>query len=161
REIEQVRLLKPSVEIPVSVLIPAFNEAKVIASTIAGILASPYRALDVIVIDDGSSDDTAGAVHQAFAEDPRVQLIPVANGGKARALNIGLVAATGEIVVALDADTQFERDAIARLVRWFDDPALGAVAGNAKVGNRINTITRWQALEYIVAQNLERRALAA
>ena len=65
------------------------------------------------------------------------------------------------MIVALDADTQFNRDTIARLVRWFADETVGAVAGNAKVGNRINMITRWQALEYIVAQNLERRALAA
>jgi len=63
--------------------------------------------------------------------------------------------------VALDADTQFDATTISRLVRWFTDPAIGAVAGNAKVGNRINMITRWQALEYIVAQNLERRALSA
>ncbi|HEX7646620.1 MAG TPA: glycosyltransferase family 2 protein, partial [Noviherbaspirillum sp.] len=67
----------------------------------------------------------------------------------------------GDIVVALDADTQFEQDTIARLVRWFTDEEIGAVAGNAKVGNRVNMITRWQALEYVVAQNLERRALAA
>src|SRR5207302_10672697 len=67
----------------------------------------------------------------------------------------------GEVIVALDADTQFASDTISRLVRWFSDPAVGAVAGNAKVGNRINRITRWQALEYIVAQNLERRALSA
>ena len=67
---------------------------------------------------------------------------------------------TGEIVVALDADTQFEPTTIARLARWFADPTLGAVAGNAKVGNRVNIVTRWQALEYITAQNLERRALA-
>jgi len=65
------------------------------------------------------------------------------------------------VVVALDADTQFNTDTISRLVRWFADPSIGAVAGNAKVGNRTNMITRWQALEYIVAQNLERRALAA
>src|SRR6185312_12284518 len=67
----------------------------------------------------------------------------------------------GAVVVALDADTQFEPETIPRLVRWFADPTVGAVAGNAKVGNRINLITVWQALEYITAQNLERRALAA
>jgi len=72
-----------------------------------------------------------------------------------------LANARGEVVVALDADTQFDATTISRLVRWFTDPAIGAVAGNAKVGNRINMITRWQALEYIVAQNLERRALSA
>ena len=64
-------------------------------------------------------------------------------------------------MVALDADTHFEKDAISKLVRWFQDPAVGAVAGNAKVGNRVNMITRWQALEYVTSQNLERRALAA
>src|SRR6202012_2728370 len=79
----------------------------------------------------------------------------------ANALNVGLANAHGEVVVALDADTQFNADTIARLVRWFADPKAGPVAGNAKVGNRINMITRWQALEYIVAQNLERRALSA
>ncbi len=88
-------------------------------------------------------------------------LIRVANSGKASALNVGLARAQGDIIVALDADTQFASDTIARLVRWFADPTIGAVAGNAKVGNRINMITRWQALEYIMAQNLERRALAA
>jgi cellulose synthase/poly-beta-1,6-N-acetylglucosamine synthase-like glycosyltransferase/peptidoglycan/xylan/chitin deacetylase (PgdA/CDA1 family) len=147
--------------VPVSVIIPAFNEESVIVSTVRGILESTYPNLDVIVIDDGSKDNTFGVLTAAFEGDARVSLIRVPNGGKANALNIGLTKARGEVVVALDADTQFNRDAIARLVRWFADPAIGAVAGNAKVGNRINMITRWQALEYIVAQNLERRALAA
>jgi cellulose synthase/poly-beta-1,6-N-acetylglucosamine synthase-like glycosyltransferase len=88
-------------------------------------------------------------------------LIATQNGGKARAVNLGLAHADGDIVVVLDADTQFESETISRLVRWFSDPAVGAVAGNAKVGNRLNMLTRWQALEYITAQNLERRALAA
>jgi cellulose synthase/poly-beta-1,6-N-acetylglucosamine synthase-like glycosyltransferase len=88
-------------------------------------------------------------------------VISIANGGKAHALNVGLSHAQGEVVVALDADTHFEPATISRLVRWFADPSVGAVAGNAKVGNRLNMITRWQALEYIVAQNLERRALSA
>jgi cellulose synthase/poly-beta-1,6-N-acetylglucosamine synthase-like glycosyltransferase/peptidoglycan/xylan/chitin deacetylase (PgdA/CDA1 family)/spore germination protein YaaH len=145
----------------VSVIIPAFNEEKVIATTIERILGSVYATLQVIVVDDGSRDGTAELVRMRFHSDPRVELIAIPNGGKANALNIGLSHASGEVVVALDADTQFERDTIARLARWFGDPRVGAVAGNAKVGNRINVITRWQALEYIVAQNLERRALAA
>ena len=95
-----------------------------------------------------------------FSDDPRVKLITVANGGKAVALNRGLAEARGDVIVALDADTHFQRDSISRLVCWFQDPAIGAVAGNAKVGNRINIITRWQALEYVTSQNLERRALA-
>jgi cellulose synthase/poly-beta-1,6-N-acetylglucosamine synthase-like glycosyltransferase/peptidoglycan/xylan/chitin deacetylase (PgdA/CDA1 family) len=145
----------------VTVLIPAFNEEKVIVSTVEGILASDYANLEVVVIDDGSKDHTATIVTTHFAADARVSLIAVPNGGKANALNVGLEHAHGEVVVALDADTHFNRDTIGRLVRWFADARVGAVAGNAKVGNRVNMITRWQALEYIVAQNLERRALSA
>jgi cellulose synthase/poly-beta-1,6-N-acetylglucosamine synthase-like glycosyltransferase/peptidoglycan/xylan/chitin deacetylase (PgdA/CDA1 family)/spore germination protein YaaH len=145
----------------VTVLIPAFNEEKVIVTTIERILASDYPNLEILVIDDGSKDHTAYITRSHFMREKRVGVISIPNGGKANALNVGLANAQGEVVVALDADTQFERTTISRLVRWFTDPAIGAVAGNAKVGNRINMITRWQALEYIVAQNLERRALSA
>jgi cellulose synthase/poly-beta-1,6-N-acetylglucosamine synthase-like glycosyltransferase/peptidoglycan/xylan/chitin deacetylase (PgdA/CDA1 family)/spore germination protein YaaH len=144
----------------VSVLIPAFNEAKVIGESIRRILASTHQNLHVVVIDDGSADGTTDVVRDCFSDDPRVTLITARNGGKARAVNLGLARAEGDIVVVLDADTQFEPSTISRLVRWFSDPKIGAVAGNAKVGNRINMLTRWQALEYISAQNLERRALA-
>jgi len=145
----------------VSVLIPAFNEERVIERSVAHVLASEQVGVEVIVIDDGSADRTADIVEEAFAGDARVRLIRLENGGKARALNHGLAQAKGEIVVALDADTQFEPNTIARLARWFAaDERLAAVAGNAKVGNRVNIVTKWQALEYITAQNLERRALA-
>ncbi len=144
----------------VSVLIPAFNEARVIERAVRHVLASRDVTVEVIVIDDGSKDGTGEVVSQAFADEPRVRLLTLPNGGKARALNHGLALATAPIVIALDADTQFEPATIARLARWFVDPAIGAVAGNAKVGNRVNLVTRWQALEYITAQNLERRALA-
>ena len=143
----------------VSVLIPAFNEAKVIAESVRRVLESQDVRIEVIVIDDGSSDGTSDVVHAAFPGDPRVRVLTLPNGGKAVALNRGLVLASGDVIVALDADTQFEAATIARLARWFADPAVGAVAGNAKVGNRVNLVTRWQALEYITAQNLERRAL--
>ena len=141
-------------------MIPAFNEETVIERAVRGVLASTDVRIEVIVIDDGSTDRTSEVVREAFANEARVRLLTLENGGKARALNHGLTLATGEIVIALDADTQFEPTTIARLARWFADPALGAVAGNAKVGNRVNLVTRWQALEYITAQNLERRALA-
>ena len=144
-----------------TVLIPAHNEGKVIAGAVHHILASDYPNLEIIVIDDGSTDDTSEQVRAHYAGDARVKLFTIANGGKAAALNFGLRHARGQVVVALDADTHFEKDAISKLVRWFGDPAIGAVAGNAKVGNRINMITRWQALEYVTSQNLERRALAA
>jgi peptidoglycan/xylan/chitin deacetylase (PgdA/CDA1 family)/GT2 family glycosyltransferase len=120
----------------VSVIIPAYNEERVIEASVRRVLSSAYPGLQVIVADDGSSDATSAVVARAFGSDPRVQLI------------------------ALDADTQFEPETIGRLARWFANPKIGAVAGDARVGNRVNLVTRWQALEYITAQNLERRALA-
>ena len=145
----------------ISIMIPAFNEARVIAASINRLLTSDYPHLEIIVIDDGSTDGTAAVVTENFATEPRVTVLSIPNGGKANAINTGLQHARGPIVVALDADTQFEHDTVSKLVRWFADPEIGAVAGNAKVGNRINILTRWQALEYVTAQNLERRALAA
>ena len=145
----------------VSVLIPAYNEARVIEASVRRVLASSGPRIEVIVIDDGSADETSAIVRRAFGIDPRVTLLTLDNGGKARALNQGLRIAKGDIVIALDADTQFEPETIAKLCRWFADPAIGAVAGNAKIGNRTNLVTRWQAVEYVTAQNLERRALSA
>ena len=156
------RLVFPAIDPDrfVTVMIPAFNEEAVIVRAVERVLASTAVRIEVIVIDDGSADRTGALVTERFADDARVRLLSLENGGKARALNRGLELARADIVIALDADTQFEPTTISRLARWFDDPALGAVAGNAKVGNRVNLVTRWQALEYITAQNLERRALA-
>ena len=144
----------------VSVVIPAYNEAKVIAASVRRVLASTGVNLEIIVVDDGSKDGTSDVMTAAFADEPRVRLITQANAGKAAAVNNGIAAAKGEIIIALDADTQFEAETIARLVRWFVRPEIGAVAGNAKVGNRFNFVTRWQAVEYVTSQNLERSALA-
>jgi cellulose synthase/poly-beta-1,6-N-acetylglucosamine synthase-like glycosyltransferase/spore germination protein YaaH/peptidoglycan/xylan/chitin deacetylase (PgdA/CDA1 family) len=143
----------------VSVLIPAYNEERVIEGSIRRVLASEQVRLEIIVIDDGSKDATAEIVRNAFADESRVRLLSLENGGKAHALNQGIKLVKGEIIIALDADTQFEPLTIARLARWFDDADIGAVAGNAKVGNRHNLVTKWQAIEYVTAQNLERRAL--
>lgn len=153
--------LDPATGPMVSVLIPCFNEEKVIASSVARILESNWDRLEIIVLDDGSSDGTSAEVEKHFGAEPKVRLMRFPNGGKALALNRGLDQAKGEIIVALDADTLFPPATIARLARWFVDPKVGAVAGNALVGNRRNLVTRWQALEYVTAQNLERRALAA
>jgi cellulose synthase/poly-beta-1,6-N-acetylglucosamine synthase-like glycosyltransferase len=154
-------MLDPATGPMVSVLIPCFNEEKVIVASVARILHSNWPRLEVLVLDDGSSDATAAKVREAFGGEPRVTLMSFQNGGKAKALNRGLAQASGEIIVALDADTLFPPDTVGQLARWFADPKIGAVAGNAVVGNRLNLVTRWQALEYVTAQNLERRALAA
>ncbi|MBO9581249.1 MAG: glycosyltransferase [Sphingobium sp.] len=146
---------------PVSVIIPAYNEETVIVASVARVLASNYPAMEVIVADDGSKDATSALVAQHYGDDPRVRLMTLVNGGKASALNRALQHASGSIIIALDADTQFLPDTIAKLVRWFANPRVGAVAGNARVGNKINLVTRWQAIEYVTAQNVERRALDA
>lgn len=140
----------------VSVVIAAYNEERVIARTIEAVLANEYPDLEIIVVDDGSKDDTSGAVARAFGD--RVELVHQENAGKAAALNRGFALAHGEIIIALDADTIFAKDTIRKLVRRFADPIVGAVAGNVKVGNRINPLTYWQAIEYITSQNLDRRA---
>jgi peptidoglycan-N-acetylglucosamine deacetylase len=145
----------------VSVIVPAYNEEKVIGRTIRSLLASDYPRFEVIVVDDGSPDRTSEVVSEQFGGEPRVRLFTKANGGKAEALNFGLREARGEIIVALDADTLFPPQTVGALARHFADPRVGAVAGNAKVGNRVNLVTRWQALEYVTAQNLDRRAFAA
>ncbi len=154
-------MLDPATGPLISVLIPCFNEEKVIVSSVERILGSQWPHLEVLVLDDGSKDGTSAVVEAAFKDDPRVRLLTFENGGKARALNRGLAQTQGDIIVALDADTLFPPDTLAKLARWFVNPKVGAVAGNAVVGNRLNLITRWQALEYVTAQNLERRALAA
>lgn len=145
----------------VSILVPAYNEELVIERTIRSLLASAYTSYEIIVIDDGSQDNTSQVVADHFAANERVKLLTVANAGKASALNTGLLHARGEIVIALDADTLFEPQTVGALAHRFYDPELGAIAGNAKVGNRINLVTRWQALEYITSQNMDRRAFAS
>jgi peptidoglycan-N-acetylglucosamine deacetylase len=144
----------------VSVVIAAFNEEKVIARTIRAVLANRYEPLEIIVVDDGSGDDTSGEVIRDFAGNPKIRLLRQDNAGKASALNHGITEATGEIIIALDADTIFGRRTIANLIRHFASPLVGAVAGNVKVGNRISPLTYWQSIEYVTSQNLDRRAYA-
>lgn len=150
----------PDYQPSICVIIPAYNEERVIEASVRRVLASDYPAIAVTVVDDGSRDRTSAIVASIFGQDPRVTLLTLPNGGKAAALNRALAQTRSDIVIALDADTQFEPHTIGRLARWFSDPRIGAVAGDARVGNRVNLVTRWQAVEYITAQNLERRALA-
>jgi cellulose synthase/poly-beta-1,6-N-acetylglucosamine synthase-like glycosyltransferase/peptidoglycan/xylan/chitin deacetylase (PgdA/CDA1 family)/spore germination protein YaaH len=146
---------------PVSVIVPAYNEARVIVRTVRSLLAQTYDGpIEILVVDDGSADDTYGVVRAAFADEPAITVFHKENGGKASALNLGIASAQHEIVIALDADTLFAPDTVAELVQPLADPRVGAVAGNAKVGNRVNLVTRWQALEYVTSQNLDRRAFS-
>ncbi len=142
----------------VSVLVPAHDEEAAIGDTVRAVLASEDVQLELIVVDDGSADATAARAREAAGSDPRLRLIQQSNCGKAAALNRGLAEAKGEVIVTIDGDTAVDPQAIRRLVRHFANRKVGAVAGNVKVGNRDRWITRWQALEYITSQNMEKRA---
>jgi cellulose synthase/poly-beta-1,6-N-acetylglucosamine synthase-like glycosyltransferase/peptidoglycan/xylan/chitin deacetylase (PgdA/CDA1 family)/spore germination protein YaaH len=145
----------------VSVIVPAYNEEKVVVQTITSLLNQVYDGpLEIVVVDDGSSDDTADICEEAYGDHPMVSVYRKENGGKASALNHGIAHARHDIVIGLDADTIFADDTVAELVQPLADPRVAAVAGNAKVGNRINLVTRWQALEYVTSQNLDRRAFS-
>ncbi|OON72659.1 bi-functional transferase/deacetylase [Streptomyces tsukubensis] len=139
---------------PVTVLVPAYNEAKCVVSTVTSLAASDHP-LEVIVVDDGSTDGTADLVEQLGLPD--VHVVRQANAGKPAALNNGLAHASHEIVVMMDGDTVFEPSTVRELVRPFGDPRVGAVAGNAKVGNRDSLIGAWQHIEYVMGFNLDRR----
>jgi cellulose synthase/poly-beta-1,6-N-acetylglucosamine synthase-like glycosyltransferase/peptidoglycan/xylan/chitin deacetylase (PgdA/CDA1 family) len=141
---------------PVSILVPAFDEAKGIARSVQSLAASEYPGdFEVIVVDDGSTDGTGSIV--SGLDLPRVRLVSQPNTGKPAALNRALQAAKHDIIVTVDADTVFERDALMRLVQRFRDPTVGAVSGNTKVGNRKRLLGRWQHIEYVMGFNLERR----
>ena len=142
----------------VTVLIPAHNEESVIVQTVTSVLLSDLKDIQVIVVDDGSADNTLELLQSHFGRNEAVQIIHQVNRGKAAALNNALSHACTEIVVTIDADTEIEADAIRKLLRHFSDPTVGAVAGNVKVGNRSRWLTRWQALEYVTSQNMEKRA---
>jgi peptidoglycan-N-acetylglucosamine deacetylase len=148
--------------VPVSVMMAAYNEERVIDRTLHSVLASTYPIVEVIVVNDGSSDNTGEKVLEIARQDSRVKLVDQQNTGKAGALNAGLDKVSSEIVVTLDADTILIPETIDRLVRHFavdKSGRLGAVAGVVRVGNRRrNLLTRWQALEYVTQVGIERAA---
>jgi cellulose synthase/poly-beta-1,6-N-acetylglucosamine synthase-like glycosyltransferase/peptidoglycan/xylan/chitin deacetylase (PgdA/CDA1 family) len=145
----------PPVTRPVSVVMPVYNEQENIAAAVWSIVGGDYPAVEVVVVDDGSTDDTAAIV--AGLGLPNVRLISIPNGGKANALNVGIVHASHDIIVMVDGDTVFEPDSLRLLVQPFADPGVGGVAGNVKVSNRRGLIGKWQHIEYVIGFNLDRR----
>jgi peptidoglycan-N-acetylglucosamine deacetylase len=156
----------------VSIIVPAYNEEINAIRTIESLLRQDYPNFQVVFIDDGSRDSTFSKVSNAFEAAPNVKVYTKQNGGKASALNAGIEKADSEFVVCIDADTQLKEDAVSQLMKKFDlagsskafvkgefeTGIVGAVAGNVKVGNEVNMITRWQSIEYITSQNFDRRA---
>ncbi|MBZ6141115.1 bifunctional polysaccharide deacetylase/glycosyltransferase family 2 protein [Streptomyces olivaceus] len=144
----------PPVTGPVSVVVPAYNEKECIEATLRS-LARSTHPVEIIVVDDGSTDGTAEIAESLGL--PGVRVVRQANAGKPAALNNGVRHARYDIVVMMDGDTVFEPDTVRHLVQPFADPAVGAVAGNAKVGNRRTLIGAWQHIEYVMGFNLDRR----
>jgi len=145
----------PAYAPPVAVVVPAYNEAVGIERAVRSLAASDYPEFEVVVVDDGSTDDTAAIVEQLGLE--QVRLLRKPNGGKASALNTGIGASSAPVVVMVDGDTVFEPEALRRLVQPLGDPTVGAVSGNTKVGNRRGMLGRWQHIEYVTGFNLDRR----
>lgn len=156
----------------VSIIVPAYNEEVNIVRTITNLLKQDYPNFDIVFVDDGSKDMTLQRVKEQFDNHPTVRIHTHPNGGKASALNYGIAHTDAPYIICIDADTQLKTNAVSMLMRHFIFQAtnctdkrnrlpLGAVAGNVKVGNRRNLLTKWQDIEYTTSQNFDRMAYSA
>lgn len=155
---DEERLPDVSTLPPVSIIVPGYNEEVTAIKTLQSLLETAYSEFEIIFVDDGSKDRTYQITSEAFGDHPLVKVLTKSNGGKASAPNFGISHAQYDFVVCIDADTQLKADAIYHMMVYFTDNEVGAVAGTVKVGNTHNLITNWQAIEYITAQNMDRRA---
>ncbi|HCL82614.1 MAG TPA: glycosyl transferase family 2 [Chitinophagaceae bacterium] len=150
----------------VSIIVPAFNEEVNAVSSVENLLKTDYPRFEIIFVDDGSRDATYSKVKNTFRGNSKVQVFSKPNGGKASALNFGIQRSGADFVICIDADTKLMPDAVSRLMMHFgnveypDGKQVGAVAGNVKVGNKVNLLSRWQSIEYISSQNFDRKAFA-
>jgi len=153
----------------VSIIVPAYNEEVNAVSSVQSLLNTDYPNFEIIFVDDGSRDQTHERVSEAFAGHPKVKVFTKPNGGKASALNYGIGMSEAEYVICIDADTKLLPNAVSLMMEHFGEERkghragrgpIGAVAGNVKVGNQVNLLTRWQAIEYISSQNFDRKAFA-
>jgi poly-beta-1,6 N-acetyl-D-glucosamine synthase len=148
---------KPSTFKPrVSIIVPAYNEEKVVARTIENLVEADYPDKEIIVVDDGSEDRTYEVASKFTRRG--IKIVKRPNGGKFAALNTGIAVSTGEIIITVDADSLISRASLSEIVKGFEDPEVAGVAGNLKVLNRNNLITKLQALEYITQIQIVRRA---
>lgn len=148
----------------VSIIVPAYNEELNIISSINNLLQQSYANYDIIFVDDGSKDSTYTKVLTEFSTNSKIKIFTKVNGGKATALNFGIEQSDAEYVVCIDADTKLQHDAVKFLIDKFlssnESERIAAVAGNVKVGNKVNWLTRWQSIEYTTSQNFDRLAYA-
>jgi cellulose synthase/poly-beta-1,6-N-acetylglucosamine synthase-like glycosyltransferase len=144
---------------PVSIIVPAFNEGALIGAAIESLLALDYPTYEVVVVDDGSRDDTlAAAARWEDRTGVPVRVFSRPNAGKATALNLGIANSRYPFLFCMDSDSTVEPECLRRAIVHMEDETVGGVAGNVKVVNRGSLITRLQALEYIEGLNMPRRA---
>ena len=155
---KELPLLKEIVPGKVSIIVPAYNEEINAVKTVHNLLQQDYPDYEIIFVDDGSKDATYAMVAAAFTNNDKVKVVTKNNGGKASALNYGINLASGTYMVCIDADTQLLTDAVRQLMKYFNNENVCAVAGNVKVGNEKNMLTKWQSIEYTTAQNFDRLA---
>jgi len=158
---EKKEIIPPLAGSPlVSIIVPAYNEEVNAVKSLRNLLKSDYPNFNIIFVDDGSKDSTYQVVSEAFKNDNRVKVYTKPNGGKASALNFGIEHSEAEYLLCIDADTNLLPDAVSAMVKHFANEDIGAVAGNVKVGNEVNLLTRWQSIEYISSQNFDRKAFS-
>ncbi len=154
----QLPVIIPGKNHKVSIIVPGYNEEITAPKTVENLLRIDYPDFEIVFVDDGSKDNTFKNIEAQYGNNPKVKVFTKPNGGKASALNYGIGFASGDILVCIDADTVLKPNAISLMIPYFSDPMVAAVAGNVKVGNRKNLLTRWQSIEYITSQNFDRRA---
>ena len=148
----------------VSIIVPVYNEEKVVVDSVKSLLELDYSNYEIIIVNDGSTDrtkevaETLVGYQKGLKGDIKVSLINKPNGGKSQALNAGIKHSKAEIVLCMDGDSQLTPNSLNVAVRHFTNPEIGAVAGNVKVINRGKLFTDLQALEYIEGLNMARSA---
>ena len=143
---------------PVSIIVPAYNEEKLIKQTLKSLINLDYPCFEIIVVDDGSIDFTSRIVEKWIGVhgNATIKLVQKPNGGKASALNTGIQLCSYDFVLCVDGDSQLDPQTLKKAIQHLKDPKIGAVAGNVKVLNRDNIWTLLQALEYVEGLNLAR-----
>ena len=152
---------------PISIIIPAYNEEAVIQDSLSSLLDLDYPDYEVIMVDDGSSDETVAIAknisqqHSSSGQSSiSLRIITQTNAGKSSALNTGLRHAQGELIMCVDSDSRLATDSLKWGVEHFSDPRIAAVAGHVEVANSDHWLTRFQQLEYLISQNFVRRGLS-
>jgi cellulose synthase/poly-beta-1,6-N-acetylglucosamine synthase-like glycosyltransferase len=158
-----VKPANPSLNVfKVSIIVPAFNEEMVIVKSIQSLMKQSYPYIEIIIVDDGSNDQTYKLAQKLEFDKGNRSLVVLKkpNGGKAKALNFGIERSTGDLIMVVDSDSKISDNAVELMVDYFNDQEIGAVAGSVFISNRVNTLTKLQALEYIEGLNMVRNGQA-